>query len=103
DRLRAFGFRFSDFDFSPEGTVRRLWIHIVLPLAVAAVPVLAAALLFAAIPPDARRDYLNRVAESPIDWIIIALGFTLFAAQVFLAWRGVVGGGGVGALTRRPV
>ena len=45
--------------------MRRFWIHNVLPLAFAAVPVLAAALLFAAIPPDARRDYLNRVAESP--------------------------------------
>ena len=70
--------------------MRRFWIHTVLPVAFAAVPVLAAALLFAAIPADARRDYLNRVATSPIDWIIIGLGFTLFAAQVFLSWRALL-------------
>jgi len=70
--------------------VRRFWIHNVLPLAFAAVPALAAALLFAAIPADARRDYLNRVAVSPIDWIIIGLGFTLFASQLVLSWRALL-------------
>jgi MotA/TolQ/ExbB proton channel family len=70
--------------------VRRFWIHNVLPLAFAAVPVLAAVLLFAAVPADARRDYLNRVAESPIDWIILSLGFTLFTAQVWLCWRAML-------------
>jgi hypothetical protein len=64
-----------------------LWIHNVLPAAFAAVPVLAGALLYFAVPGDARRDYLMRVEVSPIDWIIIALGFTLFAAQIVLAWR----------------
>jgi len=67
--------------------VRRFWIHNVLPLAFAAVPVLAALLLFAAIPTDARQEYFNRVVESPIDWIIISLGFTLFTAQIVFAWR----------------
>jgi MotA/TolQ/ExbB proton channel family len=67
--------------------VRRFWIHNVLPVAFAAVPVLAALLLFAAIPSDARREYLNRVAESPIDWIIIALGFSLFATQILFTWK----------------
>jgi hypothetical protein len=52
--------------------------------------VLAAILLFAAIPADARRDYLDRVAISPIDWIIIGLGFTLFIAQVWLTWRALL-------------
>lgn len=67
--------------------MRRFWIHTVLPLAFTAVPVLVAALVFAAIPEDARRDYLARVAVSPIDWIIIGLGSSLFAAQIWLMWR----------------
>lgn len=67
--------------------MRRFWIHVVLPLAFAAVPVLAALLLFAAIPADARKEYMNRVVESPIDWIILSLGFTLFFAQIVFAWR----------------
>ncbi len=67
--------------------MRRLWIHNVLPGAFAAIPVLAAALLFFAVPGDARRDYLARVETSPIDWIILGLGFTLFASQVVLSWR----------------
>ncbi len=67
--------------------MRRFWIHHVLPAAFCAVPVLGAGLVFAAIPADARRDYLARVQESGIDWIILALGFTLFAAQTVLAWK----------------
>jgi len=67
--------------------LRRLWIHHVLPAAFAAIPVLAAALLFVAVPSDARRDYIARVETSPIDWIIIGIGFTLFIVQVLLAWR----------------
>ncbi|MCI0701012.1 MAG: MotA/TolQ/ExbB proton channel family protein [Planctomycetia bacterium] len=67
--------------------MRRLWIHNVLPAAFAAVPLLAAALLFFAVPSDARRDYLARVETSPIDWIIISVGYTLFAVQVLLSWR----------------
>ncbi len=67
--------------------MRRFWIHVVLPLAFAIVPVLAAALLFAAIPADARQEYMNRASQSPIDWIIIGLGFSLFTVQVVFAWR----------------
>jgi hypothetical protein len=67
--------------------VRRFWIHNVLPVAFAAVPVLAAVLLFAAIPGDARGEYLRRVSESPIDWIIIGLGLSLFCVQVVLTWK----------------
>lgn len=66
---------------------RRFWIHHVLPVAFALVPGLAAALVFAAVPPQARRDYLDRIATPGIDWIILAAGFTLFAAQTVLAWR----------------
>jgi hypothetical protein len=67
--------------------LRRLWIHHVLPVAFCLVPVLGAGLVFAAVPADARRDYLTRLQDSAIDWIILSLGFTLFAAQTFLAWR----------------
>lgn len=67
--------------------MRRLWIHHVLPAAFAAVPVLAGGLVFAAVPADARGDYLARVAVSPIDWLILAIGFALFVAQTALAWK----------------
>jgi len=67
--------------------VRRLWIHHVLPAAFSLVPVLAGVLIFAAVPPDARRDYLARIATSAIDWIILALGFTLFLSQTVLGWK----------------
>lgn len=68
-------------------SVRRFWIHHVLPVAFCLVPVLGAGLVAAAVPADARRDYLARVQESGIDWVILALGFTLFLAQTVLAWR----------------
>jgi hypothetical protein len=67
--------------------VRRFWIHNVLPLVFTTVPVLAALMVFAAIPADARRDYLDRVAVSPIDWIILGLGFSLFTTQIWMMWR----------------
>jgi hypothetical protein len=67
--------------------VRRFWIHHVLPAAFCAVPALGAGLVFAAVPPDARRDYLTRFQDSGIDWIIVALGLSLFLAQTILAWR----------------
>jgi len=67
--------------------VRRFWIHHVLPAAFCAVPALGAGLVFAAVPPDARRDYLARFQDSGIDWIIVALGLSLFLAQTILAWR----------------
>jgi len=67
--------------------LRRLWIHNVLPAAFAALPVLAAALVFFAVPADARRDYLKRVETAPIDWIILGIGFTLFVTQVILAFK----------------
>ncbi len=67
--------------------MRRVWIHHVLPLTFAAIPVLTAATLFFAVPTDARGQYLERVRTSPIDWIIITLGFTLFAVQISLSWK----------------
>ena len=65
----------------------RLWIHHVLPAAIAAVPVLGAVLVFVAIPADARGEYLSRASGNPIDWVIIALGTTLFSIQIALAWN----------------
>ena len=82
--------------------MRRFWIHTILPIAFAAIPVLAAALLFAAIPADARNGYLTRIATSPIDWIIIGLGFTLFAAQVVLTWRALLWREGAADFNTRP-
>ncbi len=67
--------------------MRRLWIHHVLPVVFCAVPVAAAGLIFAAVPPDARRDYLDRLPNSPIDWVILSVGALLFTAQTTLAWH----------------
>lgn len=67
--------------------MRRFWIHHVLPITFCLVPVLAAGLVFAAVPADARHHYLVRIQESGVDWIILSSGFALFAAQTFLAWR----------------
>ena len=67
--------------------MQRLWIHHVLPAVFALVPVLAAVLIFAAIPGEARQEYLTRAAANPIDWVIIALGLFLFSIQTVLAWK----------------
>jgi hypothetical protein len=67
--------------------VQRLLIHTVLPAIFVAVPVAAAGLIAAAIPPDARRDYLERVAQSPIDWVILSVGAILFFFQTIAAWK----------------
>lgn len=67
--------------------LRRTWIHHVLPFVFAVLPAVAGALVFAAIPPAARSDYLTRLQDSHIDWIILGIGGLLFAAQTLLAWR----------------
>lgn len=67
--------------------MRRLWIDTLLPLVFCALPPAVAGLIFAAIPPAARGEYLARLHDSAIDWIILALGGLLFAAQTWLAWR----------------
>ncbi len=67
--------------------MQRLWIHNVLPFVFCMMPIAAALLLFAAIPPDARTDYLERVAKSQIDWLILSLGTLLFTIQIVLTWR----------------
>ena len=67
--------------------MRRLWIHHLLPLLFCAMPPTAAVLIFFAIPPAARAEYLNRLRDSAIDWIILGLGGVLFLSQTVLAWR----------------
>jgi hypothetical protein len=67
--------------------VTRFWIHHVLPVLFCAIPVAAAVLVFAAIPSEARADYLERVAKSHIDWLILGVGAVLFVAQILLTWR----------------
>ncbi len=67
--------------------MRRFWIHSVLPLILATLPVLGMALVATAVPTEARRDYLARLRESPIDWLILSLGGTLFLMQSLLAWQ----------------
>ena len=67
--------------------MRRLMIHNVLPAIFCVLPLAAAGLIFAAVPADARRDYLSRVRESPIDWVILVTGTLLFAAQTVAAWK----------------
>jgi len=73
--------------------MRRSLIHVVLPMAFCLVPVMAAILIAAAIPAEAKSDYLRRVRTSPIDWLILGLGVILFVSQMILSskalqWRG---------------
>ena len=67
--------------------MRRFWIDTVLPLLFCAIPLALAALVASAIPASARNEYLNRLRDSAIDWIILGLGTTLFLAQTWLARR----------------
>ncbi len=67
--------------------MRRLWIHHLLPLLFCAMPPTAAVLIFFAMPIAARDEYLNRLRDSAIDWIILGIGGLLFAFQTVLAWR----------------
>jgi hypothetical protein len=67
--------------------VRRFLIRTVLPLLFASLPLLAGVAVVAALPAEAMNDYLRRVRTSPIDWLILALGATLFLSQTLLAFR----------------
>jgi hypothetical protein len=67
--------------------VRRFWIDTAFPLLFCAIPLAMAALVFAAVPASARSEYLNRLQDSAIDWIILGLGAILFLAQTWLARR----------------
>jgi hypothetical protein len=65
--------------------VRRQLIQVVLPLVFSAVPLLTAILIGVALPKKARNFYLENL--TPLDYLILALGSTLFAIQLLLAWR----------------
>jgi hypothetical protein len=67
--------------------VRRALIQFFLPLVFCTLPFLIAALVLVAVPERARAFYLDHVARSPIDWIILSLGAALFVTQMALAWR----------------
>jgi hypothetical protein len=67
--------------------LRRFLIQHVLPFILTLVPLLAAALVGAAMPSAALDFYLTRISESHMDWLILGLGFTIFGAQVALTWR----------------
>ena len=67
--------------------MRRTLIQQVLPLVFCLVPPLAAVLVAAAVPPRASEFYLKQVRTSPMDWLILALGGTLFVIQILLSWR----------------
>jgi len=67
--------------------VRRLLIQTVLPTFFCLIPVAGAVLVAFAIPEEAMRDYLRRVKDNPIDWLILSLGSVLFVTQIGLAWR----------------
>jgi hypothetical protein len=65
--------------------VRRPLIQHILPAVFCLVPLLAAALVALAAPSQAMQFYLAHI--SPMDLLILALGGTLFLAQLLLAWR----------------
>jgi len=74
--------------------VRRTLIQHVLPVAFCLVPPLAAAVVAAAMPVDAVTYYVERIRTSPIDWLILGLGATLFVLQLLLSWRALQWRGG---------
>jgi hypothetical protein len=65
--------------------VRRRLIQTVLPLVFAVVPVLAALLIAATLPPIARQFYYTHL--TPFDYVILGLGGVLFLIQTYLAYR----------------
>ena len=73
--------------------MRPFLIKIVLPFLFCLIPPLAGAVIAVAVPEAARRDYLDRIQHSPMDWLILGLGLVLFVTQILLArqaltWRG---------------
>lgn len=67
--------------------MRRTLIQVFLPLLFCVLPLLAAVLIAVALPPLAVEYYVRQVRTSPMDWLILALGVTLFVVQMALTWR----------------
>jgi hypothetical protein len=65
--------------------MRRTLIVLLLPVLFCLVPLVGALLIAAAIPPLAQRFYVEHI--SPMDWLILGLGTTLFVVQIILSWR----------------
>jgi hypothetical protein len=59
-------------------------IRTLLPLVFCAVPLLAAVLIAAALPPDARVFYLEHITA--LDCLILGLGAVLFVSQTIMGW-----------------
>lgn len=67
--------------------MRRAAIRRLLPFFFCLMPLLAATLVAAAIPPLAQTFYLSQIRHSPMDWLILGLGGVLFVIQLALSWR----------------
>jgi hypothetical protein len=65
--------------------VRGQLIRTILPLVFCVVPVLAAAVIGASLPVQARNFYLDHF--TPLDGLMLTLGTSLFLVQVLLTWR----------------
>ena len=67
--------------------MRTFVIRFVLPSIFCLMPIAVALLVAAAIPEAAQKDYVERVAVSRLDWLILGMGSILFVSQMLLAWR----------------
>jgi hypothetical protein len=65
--------------------MRRFLIRSVLPLVFCALPLLAAGLTAAVLPPDAVQYYVRHMTS--LDYFMLALGTALFVIQSLLGWR----------------
>jgi hypothetical protein len=66
---------------------RRFFIRFLLPTLLCLFPVVLAVVVCWAIPPLARRFYLDQIVRSKIDWLILISGAVLFFWQINLSWR----------------
>lgn len=67
--------------------MRHVIVHRALPFLFCALPFVAGTLIALAIPSVAMQFYLKHLSRAPMDWIILALGASLFLAQTVLSWR----------------
>jgi hypothetical protein len=66
---------------------RRILIHGLLPFLFCLFPIFLAVVVALAVPPLALRFYVNQVARSPMDWLILGSGLLLFIWQEMICWR----------------